>query len=119
MNRSIDDLVEKARDSGLDLFVEDDKLVVQGLKSAKVFALQLIDRKPEVVEFLDDERRHFHDWSSVPLEASVPCSKCGSFMPWWDVYGYAHCPTCDPPLYSAPDLREKAGRLRDSADGST
>jgi hypothetical protein len=119
MSIDIERLVDLARSSGLNLKLEGDSLMIHGPKTSSIYAVQLIDRKPEVVEFLTEERSCFLDWSPQTLTASRPCSKCGWFSPWWDVYGNAHCASCDPPLYSATELKDKAGRLRDSINETT
>jgi hypothetical protein len=63
---SVTDLLEEARDAGLEVRVDGDRLVVRGPRSAAALARQLLDRKPEVVAALvgptESEADEPNDW---------------------------------------------------------
>ena len=52
---SISDLLKEARDAGLTVRVDGERLVVRGPRSAEAMARHVLDRKPEVLAVLADQ----------------------------------------------------------------
>jgi hypothetical protein len=79
-------LLEEARSAGLKLRAEGDRLVIRGPKSAEPLAIALLDRKEEILPFLQEqlgapiqpkpEPRPFHDDGRETADA-WPCPHCG------------------------------------------
>jgi hypothetical protein len=49
-------LIEEARSAGLKLRVDGDRLVIRGPRSAEPIAKALLDRKKEILPFLQEQR---------------------------------------------------------------
>lgn len=67
---SVTDLLDEARDAGLEVRLDGDRLVVRGVRSAAAVARRLLARKPEVVAALAE-------WSESEAEADEP-------IDWWE-----------------------------------
>ena len=97
-------LLEQAKNNGLEVKVDGDKLIVRGPKSQEELAKALLARKAEIIEALSREHQTPTAPSATDAVPGRPCPCCGGVRYWQRRDGGWACATCHPaPIEDVPE----------------